>query len=271
MKPAGVAILLAMALLLAGCAGQGAPGNGSKTAINQLPAKALPGETENITQQPSMPCAQYCQSGQHAECAGAWNISGTYPDCSCGYICENQAPSNHTASGANASPDQSQDARDDLPLPAPLNATVSELLDEGMKEQESEFYSNNSGSFTERTYTWARIPMETGMDEIVFDAAPEGDVRFDNKTVTSIVASGFTLFKNNDDNTSQAYGLAIFKDKRTILDNYTSTGAFSVDYFSPMIDKKLRDCSIYARGYYQTAREEWFVSYSFICPEAYDK
>src|SRR4030095_2455408 len=34
-----------------------------------------------------MTCEKYCPTQPHIECVGKWNISGTYPDCSCGFIC----------------------------------------------------------------------------------------------------------------------------------------------------------------------------------------
>lgn len=37
-------------------------------------------------------CAQYCQDQPHIQCTGSWDISGTYPDCTCSWICENPEP-----------------------------------------------------------------------------------------------------------------------------------------------------------------------------------
>ncbi len=32
-------------------------------------------------------CESYCQTQQHIECVGFWNISGQYPNCDCQYVC----------------------------------------------------------------------------------------------------------------------------------------------------------------------------------------
>lgn len=56
---------------------------------------------ENITinQTPIIPvngtaavqsCTFYCQSQPHIQCVGSWSISGTYPDCVCGFTCDSE-------------------------------------------------------------------------------------------------------------------------------------------------------------------------------------
>ncbi|HSB47634.1 MAG TPA: Kazal-type serine protease inhibitor family protein [Candidatus Bilamarchaeum sp.] len=41
---------------------------------------------------PAMTCQGFCPSQPHIECVGEWNISGTYPDCSCGFVCNVEKP-----------------------------------------------------------------------------------------------------------------------------------------------------------------------------------
>jgi hypothetical protein len=253
-----ILILLAASLLMAGCTGTAPAGN---------PNPAKPIAVENTSpkanttppaqpQQPVQTCDQYCQTQPHPSCVGAWNISGTYPSCSCGYVCPPQK--NETAAPAEQ-------------LPPRITGTISERLADGMAKLSNEFYKKNDGSFTEKSYSWARIPVDTDINDITFNAAPASDVTFDSISVKSIVASGFIVFKNNDDQTLQTYGIAIFKDKRTILDDYTGTGMFSVDYFPPSIDKKLRDCTVYKKDDYSNAGGDWIASYSFVCWKTYDK
>jgi len=192
----------------------------------------------------------------HAACAGTWNISGSYPDCTCSYACSQQPASN--VSNTEPAPAVQPEAK-------PINITVSQMLDTGLAKLQNDFYRINTGTFTETAYQWMRIPANTNVGEITFDASPEGDVRFDNKTIKTIVASGFAVFKDNEDDSVQIYGLAVFKDKRTILDNYTGQDVFAVSYLPPTIAKKLRDCQVSSRDYYIAEGGDWFVSYSFRC------
>jgi hypothetical protein len=69
----------------------------------------------------------------------------------------------------------------------------------------------------------------------------------------------------------QTYGLLIAKGDRTILDGYSGSQMFSLDYFPATIDKKLRDCTSYEKANYITANGDAFVSYSFVCWKVYDK
>ncbi len=39
-------------------------------------------------EQPEMTCQEYCETQPHIMCVGHWNISGTYPDCNCEWVCE---------------------------------------------------------------------------------------------------------------------------------------------------------------------------------------
>ena len=39
-------------------------------------------------QVPEPTCQEYCQDQAHIMCVGAWNISGDYPSCVCGWICD---------------------------------------------------------------------------------------------------------------------------------------------------------------------------------------
>ena len=41
---------------------------------------------------PAMTCEKYCPTQPHIECVGKWNISGTYPACSCGFVCDVEPP-----------------------------------------------------------------------------------------------------------------------------------------------------------------------------------
>jgi hypothetical protein len=258
-----VFLALASMLLVFGCIGAGAQQPVNNNPPSSGPAGGTINNTENTTNPlpPAQTCEQYCQAQPHAQCAGKWNITGAYPACTCGYVCDAIAPEN----GTNAS------TAPLLPTPKPINASVSEMLDSTMKKAVDDFYRENSGSFTEKSYTWARVSMDTDLKDITFDAAPAGDVTFDSKPDKGILTSGFTVFQNNDDETRQAYGVAIFKGMTSVLDAYPAADLFAVDYFPPVIDKKLRECSVYSKDYYSTTQGDWFVAYSFVCWKVYDK
>jgi hypothetical protein len=242
-------------MLLAGCTGTHQT---PTTAVNvspqntSAPEPSTPNVTlntsvENLTNATAPDCTRYCENGT---CQGAWNISGTYPACICGC----QVPKNDTVSNA--------------PRPELINITIAQLLGAGMEKLQTSFYMNNSGTFKQNSYTWYRIATDTDMNDISFVAAPPDDVKVDNQSLGSIVASGFTVFEG-DNMAPQSYGLLIAKGERTILDDYS--GSFSLDYFPPTINKRLDDCAVYAKDYYITANGDNFVSYSFVCWKTYDK
>jgi hypothetical protein len=138
-----------------------------------------------------------------------------------------------------------------------------------MAKQRDDFYRANDGSFTEKSYKWLRqMPPGGG---IVFDLAPASDVQFDDETISSIQASGFIVFENDDGGSEEAYGIAIFNDSRTVLDNYTGTDAFDVDYSSSIIDRRLRDCWAYTKDYNIDAEGGWLLTYYFRCERVLDK
>ncbi|MFH0986947.1 MAG: hypothetical protein V1911_02750 [Candidatus Micrarchaeota archaeon] len=39
-----------------------------------------------------MNCLEFCELQQHTQCVGEWSVSGTYPDCSCEFNCNEQPP-----------------------------------------------------------------------------------------------------------------------------------------------------------------------------------
>jgi len=239
--------LVVLLMLLAGCAQQSPRAAPSQSApiISNVTVNSTQNSTNIAATAPD--CTQYCQNGT---CQGSWNISGSYPDCVCGCVAEQK---NTVAS-------------DNGPAPEPANMTISQLLDLGMRKLQSKFYSLNSGTFHVSTYTWSRVSADTDMNAISFDAAPPDDVKIDNKSLDSIVASGFIVFQGNY--STQSYGLLLAKGEQTVLDNYST---FSVYYFPPEIDTSLGDCSVYEKGYYVTADGDDFVSYSFFCLETTDK
>lgn len=38
----------------------------------------------------SQTCEEYCKDQPHTQCVGEWQISGDYPDCECGWVCDQE-------------------------------------------------------------------------------------------------------------------------------------------------------------------------------------
>jgi hypothetical protein len=68
--------------------------------------------TSGCIQSPaSMTCNEYCEQKSHVQCIGDWEISGSYPDCTCKYVCggsETEEPLDAGSSTPEASSDEPQ-------------------------------------------------------------------------------------------------------------------------------------------------------------------
>lgn len=250
-------VLAIAALLLAGCASTGVPSqNQSGPDISAPPQNqaaddsGIPAGQGNAT---NMTCDAYCRSLPHIQCVGTWNISGTYPGCVCGFECD-------------VSGDDGADAPEE-PLAVPTDLSVQELLQGDLEKQKGEFYLSNTGVYTEKTYTWLR----EGTGGYLGESAPPTDVTFDGSHISSILASGFTVFENDAGGADQAYGVAIFNDTRTQLDGYTGSDTFDVGHFPQIIDKELRDCQVYTKDFNVDSDGGWLLAYYFKCARAVDK
>ncbi len=245
---------LGIALLAAGCTGS-------------QPAPAAPATS----------CADYCPMLQHADCNGSWEISGSYPLCTCAFACatppanQSQPPANQSTPPANVTPPaQNASAPANPPPPANVSTpalpvtTVSQLLNDALDSGRDEFYRNNDGSFRESTYTWLRAAAAAPPGEIQI-TAPATDVKFDGAAISSIAASGFTVFTDVSIDEAVAYGAAVFRARSTPLDNYSSTDLFIIDYVPGVIRGDLRDCRVYSREYAVDSAGGWLVSYLFRC------
>jgi hypothetical protein len=140
-------------------------------------------------------------------------------------------------------------------------------MQNGLEQEKGDFYSSNDGSFNEKTYTWLR----EGTGGMFGGTAPASDVRFNGEEIPGILASGFVFFEDKDSGSKQAYGLAIFNQTRTFLDDFTGSDAFDVDYFPDIIDKKLRDCWVSSKDFNIDSHGGWLQTYYFKCERAPDK
>lgn len=247
--------ILCSVLLISGCAGTAAP-------QGQSPQSAPPNASQNMT------CTEYCPTLAHAQCAGEWNVSGAYPDCSCAYLC----PASPEPGTQDNETNQSAQPPVPEPIVVPINKTINQMMDAGMEKLRSGFYGSNSGMFSEKSYTWARIPGQTAADEITFAYAPADDVKFDGQSIDSLVASGFITFtRSGDDEPQDIYGLAIFRDRQTPLDNYTAGAAYHIRYYAPVIKKELKDCWTTDTEYDTNSKNETLITYFFSCGDMEDR
>ncbi|MBD3210657.1 hypothetical protein GF318_04725 [Candidatus Micrarchaeota archaeon] len=266
----GIIVFAALSLLLLGCTGNG----------------------EQMT------CEEYCKTLPHVQCVGHWNISGTYPECTCQYVCETQEqeepPENVTEEpeqnettepeqNETEEPEQNQtgepgqnetqeDGDDYEPLAETTNKTIGEMMEDVMEDLRTDFYSENSGSFQMDSFTWRRIQENYSAGDIVFDEAPSSDVEFDGTVIDTIKASGYYVFTETEEDWSEAYGFAIFRDAATMLDTYTGTDAFEVWYFSDLSEYELDNCWIYEKVLQRDEGTGAYIStYYFQCETIEEK
>lgn len=251
-----ILVLLSIGLLFAGCLGSqpSAPAQPPANHTGQPGTNATPNATSPEPPAPQMNCTGYCMSQPHIECVGTWNISGTYPSCACGFVCDG------AADGTGESPDTPAE-----PIATPTNLSVSELMDRGLSQEKSDFYRSNDGTYEEKTYTWLREG-----SGIFGGISPASDVKFNGEEIPEVLASGFIVFQAEGSSHRQAYGLAIFNTTRTFLDDFAND-AFDVDYFPQIIDKKLRDCWTYSKDFNLDSQGGWLQTYYFKCERAPDK
>ncbi len=241
-------LILAGIILLAGCA---AP-------VEEQPEE--PPSAEPPTEEPpaeTMTCEEYCPTQPHVECVGTWNISGTYPDCVCSYECEVEEVPEEPEEEPEEEPDL-----DDLAQPS--NKTLDQMLDDGLDKARMEFYSENDGSFQETKYTWKRSQgPEAKPGDITFEMAPINDVKFDGAGIESIQAFGAIVFEEED--YTKAYGVVIFLDKMTVLDGYTGTDAFDIEYFHSTEHRNMNDCWVHSKDLSKNTEDEWVSTYFIRC------
>ncbi len=210
-----------------------------------------------------MTCEEYCPTLPHIQCVGQWNISGAYPDCVCEFICE--------VTEADETQEEIAEEPEEEPAVETTNKTIGEMMEEGMSKIRADFYSEKSGTFRLKGYTWNRIPSNASPGDIVFDTGPASDVKFDDAVIQSIQASGFVVFTNEETEVSETYGFAIFSELVTLLDSYDGSDAFDIWYFPPIIDKDLHDCWVYGKVVEKNEQGDWVSTYFFQCERITDK
>lgn len=235
-----------------------------KPAEPQQPAPQPEQPPANITENKT--CGEYCLARPHVECVGEWNISGAYPDCNCGFVCNAEPEPGKANETVPPKPPEPQNKT----VYAETNKTANQLMADGMAKLKSAYYANASGVINEKSYTWSRLPANSTSDEIpVGVSAPATDLEFDGDTIETVLASGFIVFTREDE-TQDIYGLAIAKARSTILDDYTSEDSFYVSYIPQPINKEIWGCYIRSKERYVNAQGEPLAEYFFQCDDVDD-
>jgi hypothetical protein len=236
-------------LLLFGCTTT-APSEDTGPAQPSVPAEP-PAVNDTANDTVSMTCGEYCPTQPHIQCVGSWDISGTYPDCVCDFECD-EVDLNVTE----------EEASDELELVPKSNKTLSQMLNESLTQIRSDFFKKYDGSFEQTTYTWKRSKtLDTEPGDIVFDAAPLTDVKFDDKTIPSIQAAGFIVFDDGIEPVSR--GVAIFMNSTPVLP--FSGENFDVEYFYSVEHRYMHDCSVTTEDLSRNSDGEWVTSSYLSC------
>jgi len=152
------------------------------------------------------------------------------------------------------------------PEPEPVYETwagdTEHVIDERFDACDSLFYSENSGSFSIKYYTWAQGNMSNPPDQIPIGIGGlERAVLFNDKSISSIIALGFKTYDPSD--TFDECGVAIFNAHSTVLDTYD---AFSIDYNpgTPQPSRSFSGCEITEKTNYISGDDNIAV-YEFVC------
>lgn len=250
--PMRALLLLAGIILLAGCASEVQP-----EPQAPQPQQPMPEEPSQPAEEPAdgMTCEEYCPTQPHIECVGQWNISGTYPDCTCEFIC---------------GVEETEEPEEEPPSAPVLDKTLDQILNEAIEGMKSDFYRENSGTFTETTYTWKfKQGPEVKPGDLVFDAAPKTDITFDEKTIDDLRGAAFVVFEEDD--SAQAYATIVVLNDFTLLDNYLVEDAFDIDYFYAPSHGDMRDCWIFSKEIYKNTDDDWISIYSIRCERVFER
>ncbi len=235
-------------LLLFGCTS--APADDTTPTVPNQPSEPDVNDTPAVNDTPSMTCDEYCKSQPHIECVGNWNISGTYPDCVCDFVC-----------GVEEVPDENdtQDLDDIVPK---SNKTLNQMLDDALAQVRTDFFKQYDGSFEQTTYKWKRAQaLDAQPDDIIIEAAPLTDVKFDEKTIKSIQAAGFIVFDDGVEPVSR--GIAIFMNSTPVLP--FSGESFDVEYFHSTEHRYMHDCEVTSEELTRNMDGEWVTSSYLSC------
>jgi hypothetical protein len=249
-------LLLGIALLVAGCMGSTPSNPPAPPAQNNAPPQP-------VNNTPVMSCNDYCITLPHTQCVGDWKISGTYPNCVCTYECAQPSANNTTTTPPP--PPQPE------PLGTPTNKSVADMLTDNMNALRTQFYKDHSGTFSEKSYTWERVPPNDTSGGMDITMAPATDILFDGKTIDSVRASGFYVFTDASDSSQVIVGANIFQAKSTPLDAYSGTDVYRIGYFPSMIAYNLSDCYTTSKDYEYDPQNNWYVTYKFSCVKAIAK
>jgi len=241
-------------LLFAGCVEPSVDNNATNSTIPET------NTTPDI--EPTMTCEEYCPTVPHVQCVGEWVISGFYPNCECNFECEidDDVPVDNGQTNGT-------DVIEEPKVPV-TNKNATKLLTEGLSTLRSDFYTAHTGGFMEYTYTWETSSVDLSSGDILFDIDNAKKVRFNDEYSLVHQASGFVIFEDSSAYSTPAYGMAIFGENSTFLDDL---GVFYVDYTYHVIDKRLVGCLVSNKEIMMDQEGNYLTLYYFKCNRARDR
>ena len=231
-------VTIVLAVFLAGC------------TTNTPPGPTTPTGPVVVTPQ----CSEYCPTLPHIQCVGRWNISGTYPSCSCDFVCDvaPSVPSGQPPQGQNTTQNPPTTTTPPTPVtpppavqpeaPATFYTSLADALSAQIDKQKTDFYKTETGSgrFGDSTQYWNAEYDISAPNEIPIVSENLGApaLLFDRSINRSERAFAFTNF-TQDGVMIGRRGLVIFLNESEDLD--TADLQFGMDYSS----LHLRGCRIY--------------------------
>jgi hypothetical protein len=142
------------------------------------------------------------------------------------------------------------------------NKTLNQMLDDALAKIRLDFYKQYDGSFEQTSYTWKRSgTVDCVPGEIVLDAAPLTDVKFDDKTIPSIQAAGLMVFDDGVEPVSR--GILIFMNTTPVLP--LAGEDFELEYFHSAEHRYMHDCEVTEKKLSRNTMGKWVTSSYISC------
>jgi len=250
------------------------------------------------TNDSTMDCNKYCLSQPHVQCAGTWNNSGTYPNCTCSYICtsvpvtnqsnqtQNQsANSNYCLSVSDCTNDctggslscQNNNCTCVMPTTPPVvypvtNKSVSEILSESLKEINSQVFSAapSGQAYTAEEYTWTYYSANGGnapADVPVGAGILANDIYLNNQNLLpGIYGLAFKIFTptSGPNNDTVVKGLAVFLTEPGLA-KYNTITKFNLRFKVVRPEVALSSCAVEKTTIQKDTLGRLLYIYDFSC------
>jgi hypothetical protein len=255
------ALLLSAALFMAGCTAPAGPEGEKPVPPPQPPASETPPPT----------CTEYCQTQPHIQCVGKWVVSGTYPNCVCGFECENETGNGKPET--NMTPPPPANVTPPSPQTNVTNKSLGQLLADGLDRAESRFYKvAEAAEWKVETFQWAMMSPGDLPDAVPLkeNDLRASSVRFPDMYIDSLRGFAVRVYSAPDlYPPSKYYATGIFIDDATAIDALES-GKIDIKFdFHPERTQILEDCSVVLSENFITPSGTPVKIYDFSCKIMY--